>query len=128
MSNAFYDGFVSALTDGTVGDWDAAAWMLSLHDSTAEFNPTDSDVSSIAGKIGDRVSVSAPVIDNRWAPLHVTVSNVPAGKTVKAVVLSIGSSPVAWFDRGGDLLPIDLPTTGENVDLFGLALRLSVPQ
>lgn len=126
--NRFYDAFVSGLVDSSLGDWSSVAWKLSLHDSTAVFDATDTNVSSLTGQVGDRITITGSVSGGVWSQTgHGSVTTVPSAKTIVAAVLAVGTTPVVWFDRGGDLMPISLLTTGDDIDVWGLRVRLVVP-
>lgn len=128
MSNRVYDGFVDRLVAGTFGAWSSADWQVSLHDSSAVFDASATNVSSITGQIGDRVVVDVTVSDGVLSQDGAAwVTSVPAAETVRAVVLSVGSVPVVWWDRGGDFSPIGLVTTGDDVVVSGLGVRITRP-
>ena len=125
--NRIYDAFTAGLIAGTLGDLESAAWKVSLHDSTAAFVASAASTSGLGGMVGDRVDLTVSLAGDALWFGTVGVTSVPSGRTVVASVVSIGTKPVAWFDHVADGTVMGLVTTGDDVTVMGLVIRLSRP-
>lgn len=126
--NRLYDALVDGLMAGSFGDWSSVSWDVSLHGEGAVFDPGDESLVDVGDQVGVTTPLAVAVDDAGWSQDGaVLVGEVPEGVTVRAVVVSVGGVPVAWFGTGGDQQPLGLVTTGEDVVVFGLGLRVSRP-
>lgn len=114
MTTRVYPVFRGGLVGGSLGDLATATWKVSLCDGTAVYDDDDETLSDVSGVL---VTATVPVSygDGGFDGDSVDVSGLVDGDVVRAVVVTVGATLVAWCDVTSDGMPMRLVATGDPV-------------
>lgn len=116
MANKFYDTFMDTILDGTHGDLGTGVWTVSLFESSATFVASDLTTADLPTATASG-TLTVTVSGDEITVANATITPVPSGKTITALVIDRDGDLVRWIDQDASLSAISLLTTGDDVDV-----------